>query len=203
VPAPDDQGLLSTSTDNAGNSVTVGSGIVSSVRYSAGTMSVVLQPPDGGTSPVATLYVTLPSMYAVPLTMGQSLQVLIVDASTAMNMGDTAITLRDGAGNLILVADSALGGAVLSAAQTAPFSVAASQDLVGCDEDGCGKLLHFNSIFTGGPNPIELTGGQSLQVIVAQREYQLLNVADDAYATTTACMVQKLMPYAILYQPGP
>ena len=201
VPDWDDQGLLSTATNAAGQMVTTGTGVVGTVHYSSGTMTAVLKPADGGSTPVATIYLTLPPMYALALPPGQGVALEIVDGSTAMNVGNRAISLRDLSGNLLLAAEVAQEGPLFSATDTAPFAVTPTQNLVGCDQDGCGKLLHFTTVFDGGSVPAELAGGQTQRTIAANRAYLFVNVANNAYATTTTCAVQKMSPYAILYQP--
>jgi hypothetical protein len=204
IPDPINQGALSTSTAPNGDTVTSGAGVLTSVSYSNGTMNLGLtQPVDGGGTVFASVFITLPTGYAVPLSTQQALSVEILDASTAANPGDRAVILRDGSGNLLLAADSAQLGPVLAASDTAPFTVTGTQNLVGCDPDQCGKRLHFTTVFDGGPTPVELPGGQSQNVIVAGRTYQLLNVADDAYGQPETGCLQTLMPYAILYQPNP
>jgi hypothetical protein len=131
--------------------------------------------------------------------VGTVVAVKMVDASTSTNVGNRAITLHDGAGNLLLAADSAQGGPILGLTDTSPFTVdGGTHNLVGCDENSCGKLLHYTTVFIGGPAPMELSGGQSQTVIVNNESFQLLNVGNDVYATTTWCTLQNLMPYVIL-----
>jgi hypothetical protein len=201
VPTPDDQGLLTQSTDAQGHQVLSGQGTLSSVRYSNGTMTMTLSAQVGGNTVVSTIYVTLPSAYAVPLNVGQIVVVRILDGSSSTNVGNRAITLRDQNNNLLLAADAAQLGAILAAPDTAPFAVGKTQNLVACDEVNCGKVLHFTTVFDGGSVPVELQGGQAQTTLAGGRSYQMLNIADDVYSSGSSCALQNLMPYAILYQP--
>jgi hypothetical protein len=201
VPTPDDQGLLTQSTDGQGHTVQSGEGTLSAVRYSNGTMNMTLSGQVGGNTVVSTIYVTLPPAYAVPLNVGQIIVVRILDGSTSTNIGNRAITLRDQNNNLLLAADAAQLGAILSATDTAPFTVSKTQNLVACDAQDCGKVLHFTTLFDGGSVPVELQGGQAQTSLAGGSSYQLLNIADDVYSSGSSCALQSLMPYAILSQP--
>jgi hypothetical protein len=201
IPTPDDQGLLTQSTDAQGHTISSGQGTLSSVRYSNGTMTMTLSGQVGGNTVVSTIYVTMPPAYAVPLSVGQIVVVRILDGSSASNVENRAITLRDQNNNLLLAADSAQLGALLAATDTAPFTVSKTQNLVACDEQNCGKVLHFTTLFDGGSVPVELAGGEAQRTLAGGRSYQLVNIADDVYSSGSTCALQSLMPYAVLYQP--
>src|SRR5205085_1802724 len=154
--------------------VTTGTGAASAVSYSAGTMSLTL---SGDAGAKGTVYVTLPAAYAEPFQTGQVVAVKVIDGSCPKKHGKVALPLRDVSCNLPLAADPAQLGPVLTDADLAPFAVAGTTAVVACDQDSCGKLLHYTTVFDGGVGAAELTGGQVQVVVIGTRAYQVLNVA--------------------------
>lgn len=197
VAVPDNMGFFT--VDQVGTRRTyTGSGTVGSVRYDQGTMTLQLCsapcPPAGATG---TLYVTLPPGYAVPFYVGEAVQVKVIDASTSDNAENRAVTIRDGAGRLLLAADTAQLGPVLSAADLAPFAVADTGEIAGCEHNNCGKRLFYATLFSGADPSVELNPGKSATVVSDGGSYQLLNVSNSGYRSTW-CRLKSLMPYAIL-----
>ena len=102
---------------------------------------------------------------------------------------------------LMLAADPAQSGALLSPGQTAPFTVEPDGLIVGCQNDDCGKRLYFATRFTGGASPITVEPGSAAVGVAAGSAYQLLNVTDYRY-DSSRCQLKDMEPYAILRQ-GP
>ena len=197
VGAPDNLGFFT--VDQVGTRRTyTGSGTVGSARYDQGTMTLQLCsvpcPPAGATG---ALYITLPPGFAVPFGVGDVVQVKLIDISTRDNPENRAVVIRDAAGGLLLAADSAQLGAILSGADLAPFAVASTGQIAGCEHNNCGKRLFYSTRFTGVGAPLELDPGQSATVALDGGTWQLLNVGNSGYPVTS-CSLQSLMPYAIL-----
>ncbi len=197
VQEPDDQGFFDVRSVDAGTRYT-GVGAIGSVLYENGTLTLRLnRSAAGGGALTGAVYVTLPSGYSVAMTPGPKVSVLVVDSSTSAAPENRAITVRELDGGLIFAADSAQNGALLSAADTAPFSVAAVPTIVACQNDDCGKRRYFGTVFSGGTQPVTLDPGKGAQVAAAGAGYTVLNVTDYSYASGT-CRPAALAPYAIL-----
>lgn len=194
-----DNGFFTFNTTPDGKSVYTGTGTVGSASYSSNTTTLYVQRPSGGVRPyTASVQITMPPGYAVPFNANEPVSVTVIDASTDANPNNRAIVIRDGAGKLLLAADPAQLKAVLTATDTAPFTVSATGDIVGCEFNGtCGKRLFYSTRFEGGDTPVELNPGKSASVVAAGATYKPLNVGNFGYKNTS-CSLKSAMPYVIL-----
>ncbi len=196
IPEPDNSGFFAVA-QSGGRTVYTGKGTASSVSYQNGTMILRLsRPAPGGGNLVGTLYVTLPPGVAVPLTQGETLDVKVVDGSATMNPDNRAALIRSADGALLLAADSAQNGFLLSSADTAPFTVSSVENFVGCEQTECGKRLFKPTLFVSSLGDLELRPGRAAQQVVANATFNLLNVGNGSYASTR-CSLTSLAPYAI------
>lgn len=197
-----DQGFFTPVADAGMGSVT-GTGEITSVVYNGGTMTVRLKRlGTAGETLTGAVYVTLPMGYAAPLPQGGTVTVTFLDGSTSTNPENRAVTIRDTTGALLFAADSAQQGALLKAADTAPFAVSFMAGLVGCRLNECGKQLNFQTRFAASPAESLLDPGKTALLTVPQGGYRLLNVANGTYASTT-CKLYDIRPYAIWREKAP
>jgi hypothetical protein len=196
IAEPDDQGFFA--VEDGG--VVSGSGAITSVLYNAGTMTVRLRRtgPAGETYNGA-VFVTLPAGAAVPLTQGAQVSVRVIDGSSATNPENRAVVIHDTDGGLLFAADQSQQGRLLSAADTAPFTLGNATPIVGCRTTECGKQLFFQTRFTAEGNDTLLDPGKSATVTLSSGAYQVLNVSNASYAITT-CKLSDIRPYALWRQ---
>jgi hypothetical protein len=198
---PEEQGVpgfFSRSAGGGGRQVFTGSGTLTSVRYSNGTMTLQLAraaAPSGEYK--ASIVLALPPEAAAPLQVGEQLTVRVVDASTSSIRDNRALTLRGAGGVLLLAADPGLLGAVLPAEDTAPFTVVSLPRAVGCEDTACGKRAFQRTEFRAGTLAVALDPGEGEQVVAASNTWYVLNVSNSAYRSTS-CSLKSLMPYALV-----
>ncbi len=197
---PEEQGVpgfFSVSTGPGGRRTFSGSGTITSVRYTNGTMTLQLAraaEPSGEHK--STVAVALPPEIAVPLQVGEPLTVRVVDASMPPLPENRALTLRSGTGTLLLAADSGQLGALLGADETAPFTVVSVQRAVGCEDTSCGKRAFQRTEFRVGSDMVALEPGESEELVAMGETWLILNLSNSAYLTTT-CTLKSLMPYVL------
>jgi hypothetical protein len=197
--APEEQGVpgfFATSTGAGNRRISTGTGTLTSVRYSNGTMTLQLSRPASAGEYKATLSIAIPAEASVAFRVGEQLAVRVVDASTASLPENRALTLRDAAGNLLLAADPGLLGAVLSAEDTKPFTVASLPSTVGCEDTSCGKRSFLQTEFRAGAAVLALDPGESEEVVAASATWYVLNLSNSAYRSTS-CSLKNLMPYVL------
>lgn len=199
IPSPDDQGFFTTSPADAGSKRLSGTGTVSSVVYQGTTLVIRLSRKDVGTGDTLTgaVYLALPPGPLPPLDQGASVQVTLVDGSSKDNPENRALVVRDQAGTLLIAADMAQQGALLSATDTAPFTVTSSAAVLGCRQTECGKQLFFATRFQGPAQASVLDPGKTaVQSTDGQGTYRVLNVFNASYATTP-CDLYDFRPWAV------
>lgn len=200
---PEEQGVsgfFTNSSGAGGRRISTGTGTLTSVRYSNGTMTLQLAraaAPAGEHK--ASLAIALPPQASVPLQVGEQLAVRVVDASTSSNPENRALTLRDSAGTLLLAADPGLLGAVLSAEDTQPFTVASLPRTVGCEDTQCGKRSFLRTEFKAGPAVLALEPGESQELVAASATWSVINLTNSGYRSSS-CPLKSLMPYVVLNQ---
>ncbi|MFL5320218.1 MAG: hypothetical protein ACJ790_11225 [Myxococcaceae bacterium] len=183
-------------TQNVGTGVTTytATGAVSNVSYSNGIMDLRLK--SGGLN--AEVFVTTPATYQVAFTANETVTVTVVDRSSKDNPGQRGAVIRDSAGNLLLAADVGQSGLALTAADTAPFSVdVEAGEVLGCASTDCGKELQLKTIFNGGPQPVSVSSGEALPVVVGNQAYKLVNAANFKFGSSV-CAQTRLTPYVIM-----
>ena len=197
-----DQGFFTTTTAGA-TTVSEGTGTLTDVQINNGTMRLSLsRPAAGGGNVIASVYLTVPAAYFPVLLRSETLSVKVVDASTSRIPYNRAISVRDSAGRLLLAVDPAIPGAILGAADTAPFSVSGTGQIVGCDLQPCGKRLHFRTAFGGATTDagavLELDPGGSSTVVAGGLTYKLLNLVNNRPASI--CSATPQMTYLVAAQ---
>jgi hypothetical protein len=201
VLAPEEQGVpgfFATSTTTGNRRLSTGTGTLTSVRYSNGTMTLQLSRAAAPTGEhKASLSVALPAQASVALRVGEQLAVRLVDASTSALPENRALTLRDSAGNLLLAADPGLQGALLSSEETRPFTVASLTSTVGCEDTSCGKRSFLKTEFRAGTAVLALEPGEAQEVVAASATWYVLNLSNSAYRSTS-CSLKGLMPYVLV-----
>jgi hypothetical protein len=146
VAEPDDQGFFSV-TSNNGSDVYTGQGTASSVVYQSGTLIIRLtRPGTGGEALTGALYVSIPQA-VLPLASGDVVSVKLIDNSSDENYDNRAVVVRDADGGLLLAADAAQQGLLLTDGEVAPFSVRSGETVVACQHDDCGKRLYRETVF--------------------------------------------------------
>jgi hypothetical protein len=147
----DDRGFFEVTADPKTQAKTyLGTGKVSSVRFSSGTTNLTLIRYDAiGIDYTATFYYTLPGKRAVPFAVGDALEVVLVEFPAGDRKLARGLTLRQG-GALLLAADNGRGGPVLSAQQIAPFEVSVDGESFACMGGDCGRRVHRKVTFRAG-----------------------------------------------------
>lgn len=199
VAEPEEQGVSGffTVTDTNGRRLQEGTGTLTSVRYSNGTVTLQLSRPAQPSGEYkASLTATLPPDAAVPLTVGERLSVRVVDASNASNPTNRALVLRDADGGLLLAADPAQGGVVLGADETGPIAVAALAPTEGCDETPCGKRVYFRTEFRAGSTVAALAPGEAEDFVAGGASWRVLNLSN-AEQRGASCPAGRRMPYVL------
>ncbi|ADO72779.1 hypothetical protein [Stigmatella aurantiaca] len=179
-----------------------GAGTLTSVRYAQETLTLQLaRPASPAGEHKASLSLALPAEAVLPLQAGEGLTVHVVDASTSMLPEKRALTLRDTAGNLLLAADPGQLGAVLSAEETAPFSVVLLPASVGCEDTPCGKRVFRRTEFRWGASAWALEPGEGKDLAGAKATWYALNLANSEYRSD-ACPLKSVMPYVLVQRRG-
>lgn len=200
IPEPDDQGFFAWNSSDGVRSF-IGTGTVGAVRYENDTMTLTLRRQlQGGGTAVGTVYVTLPRGVAAPLTIGETVHVTLVDASTDRNPDNRGILIREGSpsGTILLAAETAQKGSVLRADLTSPLLVSrASGEAVGCRHTECGQRLHHQTRFAFGDEGVTLDPGKTADVVADAQVYRMANVGNARYANTH-CTLDDVMPWAVV-----
>jgi hypothetical protein len=198
VGSPDDAGFFQATQTGGGATVYRGAGKVASVRYSSGTTNLVLTRTASGVEYTASLYYVLPGQRAFALSVGEEIDVTLVEYASGERKGARAIALRQ-AGQLLLLADNGRGGRVLDDAQSAPFSVGPSGDVFACGAGDCGRRMFRRLSFAAGSASLLLAPGKADVVEVAGQSYEAVAVA--SYSDEVAgCGPQPVVPYAVVWQ---
>lgn len=198
---PEEQGVpgfFSRSTGAGGRRILTGSGQLTSVRYSNGTMTLQLSRPAAPAGEYkASLSLSVPPEASVALNVGEPLAVRVVDASTSSLPENRALTLRDGRGALLLAADPAQLGAVLATEDTNPFTVVSLPGSVGCEDTSCGKRAFQRTEFRAGTLAVALKPGESKEMVAASATWLALNLSNSLYRSTS-CQLKSQLPYVIM-----
>ncbi|MBN1210417.1 MAG: hypothetical protein JXB05_36525 [Myxococcaceae bacterium] len=198
---PEEQGVpgfFSRGTGAGGRRLLAGTGTLTSVRYSNGTMTLQLSraaAPSGEYK--ATIALSLPPEAAVPLQVGESLAVHVVDASTSAIPENRALALREAGGALLLAADPGQLGAVLGSEETSPFTVSSLPGAVGCEDTPCGKRAFHRTEFRGGTTAVALEPGESEEVVASSATWNVINLSNSSYGSTS-CALASQMPYVLV-----
>lgn len=199
VGAPDNDGLFEASQLPSGAKVFRGTGKVSTVSYTAGTTKLTLVRTANGIEYLGSLYYRLPGTRAVPLQVGDELDVVVVDASTDSRRLVRAIAIRRG-GVLLLAADTGRGGPVLPAAELSPFEVRFSEEPFACNPADCGRRFHRRIEFAAGEVTALLEPGKSSELKVGAETYDVVAVANYA-EEVEGCGISPMTPYVVMWQP--
>jgi hypothetical protein len=198
VGSVDDQGFFSTATDGGVTTYT-GAGTIGSALYNGNGLELRLTRPGSGTAMLtAGIDLTLPTGHAPPFTAGQPVQVKVIDAASAANPENRAVTVRTDTGVLLLAADVGQGGLTLKDADLTPFSAAYESALSGCRAGDCGKELFSPLRLTSPSGSIALQPGNTAAHSTPDGTYRLINVGSSTWATTP-CRFKTLRPF-LLYR---
>jgi hypothetical protein len=202
---PEEQGVsgfFSRSTGAGGRRILTGTGTLTSVRYSNGTMTLQLSRPAAPSGEYkASLAIAVPPEVAVALNVGESLAVRVVDASTASIPENRAVTIRDATGALLMAADAAQLGAILPSEDTQPFTIVSLQGSVGCEDTSCGKRAFRRTEFRAGTSAVALKPGESKEMVAASATWLALNLSNSAYRSTS-CALKSQLPYVVVNRRG-
>ncbi len=197
IPQPEDQGFF-TWTQQGTRETWEGSGTLGSVRYENGTMSLQLSRTGPGGAPLkGSITVALPGALATPLTVGEVLLVVVIDASAKDNPENRALVIRDGVGVLVLAAETAQAGRILGDEDIAPFTLSRGATIAGCEHTSCGKNLFHATRFSAGGTTVELDPGETENIVAGGQSWTVANVSNSRYADTH-CNLGELMPWAIV-----
>lgn len=197
IASPDDQGFFTTSTDG-GQQVFSATGTIASATYQGSTLTLRLSR-KGASNEVlnGTVYITLPPGELGPLTVGSLVSVRLIDASTRDNPENRAVVVKEAdAGTLLVAADVGQGGSLLSADDTAPFSVSFDSAIIGCRFTGCGRQLFSATRFVGPTQTVVLEPGKSADQVTTLGTYRTLNVSNSTYAKAV-CSLSTQRPWVI------
>lgn len=200
IPSPDDQGFFTQQPGavDGGIKVVAGTGTVTSVLYQGTTMVIRLSRLEAGTGDTlrGAVYLQLPPGPAAPLEQGSTVQVRVIDGSSRDNPDNRALVVRSMDGGLLLAADMAQQGSLLTPADTTPWTVSFPNLVLGCRQDQCGKQLFFPTKFQGPDQALTLDPGKSATQVSGQGTYRALNVFSASYGQTS-CDLFDFRPWAI------
>ncbi len=185
-----------------GRSVATGAGTVTSATYNGTTLTVQLSR-RGAASEVLTgsVQVTMPTREGPALATSAPVTVTVIDASTASNVNNRGLVVRDSnSSQLLFAADVAQLSRVLSGSDIAPFTITDGTVPTGCRTDGCGKALFVAATVNAGGPSVDIEPGERASVKAGTVTYSFVNAFDVTYAKTT-CDYAVLRPYAIWLQP--
>ena len=194
----DDRGFFKVETDPKTLARTYrGTGKLSSVRYSQGTTNVTLIRYDASQLDfTADFYYTLPAKRALPLVVGETLDVVLVEFPSGDRKLARGVTLRRG-GALLLAADTGRGGPALASSLTAPFDLKTEGEPFACSSSDCGKRTHRRMTFLAGDKSATVEPGKSAVLSTGGSNYELVSAAnyrDEAQG----CTPQPITPFVIL-----
>lgn len=202
IPAPENMGFFEQSARGT-KKVFAGTGTLTSFLYGSEGLKVFLSRKDMATGETVTgnLTVTLPPGIGAPLEANTQVSVVVVEDPVAN--GARGLVLRDAVtSHLLLAADVGWGGAVLDAADVSPVVITAGSALLGCRQDGCGKLLYTAARFGSGGTSVELEPGEQGTLRLPEGEYRFLNVSSGSYRTTR-CDFTEVRPWVFWRQSPP
>jgi hypothetical protein len=203
IPSPDNMGFFTQAQRGRGRALS-GTGTLTAFLYAGTKLELFLARTDPVTSERLTgkLSMTLPPGAGAPLVAGAQVSVLVVDDGRTPQP-TRGVVVRDAAtGALLLAADMAYLAPALQPDDVAPVTVGSGSRVLGCRQDGCGKLLYGTSTFTAGAKTLELEPGQTGELMLSQGRYRVLNVSSGSYASTT-CDVSSLRPWVLWRQDTP
>lgn len=203
IPNPDTMGFFNVTPRGKGHTLT-GTGTLTSFLYAGTGLTMHLSRTDPITSEklTGTLTMTLPPNAGAPLVTGSMVSVLVADDGRQPQPG-RAVVVRDAATNQILLAsDMTYDAPVLQPDELAPVSIGSGTQVLGCRQDGCGKLLYTTTTFTSAMKTLELKPGQTGDLDLPEGLYRFLNVSSGGYASTD-CDVTALRPWVFWRQQAP
>jgi len=206
VSAPSGAFFVQTQTTAA--TTWTGTGMLTGVTYLVGGTTILALSRSPGLS--GTVDFTLPQVgsccleaYHADPVNGETLQVTVIEAPPAS--GNRAVVVRDGAGQLLQVADMAMNAPVLDATQTAPFTVTPLNDPQGCSSAGpsCKAFFSRTEFTTPEGAAPALDPGAVAPVTTSGANFQVLNVTNINYQATSTtgapCSdLTELTPYVII-----
>jgi hypothetical protein len=195
---PDNAGFFEVSEEADGAKVYRGSGTVSTVRYSSGTTNLTVLRTVGGIEYTASFYYTLPGKRVLPLAVGESIDVVLVDRSSGSRRLARALAIRQ-QGKLLLAADTGRQGRVLDALQREPFDVETDGEPFACNPSDCGRRLHRRVTFVAPEQSIPTEPGKAAVVKVGDDTYEAVSVANYS-DEVEGCGASPMVPYLILLQ---
>jgi hypothetical protein len=191
-------------SSSGANTISSGTGTLTSFSYSGGTTSLALTT-DAGLN--GSVNFSLPQLDAgcclEAFHPGEILSVSVIETPPAS--GNRAVVIREGTGQLVQAADMAGNGPILRPEDTAPFTVTLSVNPLGCSSVvvGC-KAVYAGTLFSTPEGAVPLAvPGQLLDVTTSGANFGVLNVTDTTYQVTSsdqsACAgFTPLAPYLIL-----
>jgi len=186
---------FSQSTTARGTQYT-GVGTISSTVYVGTTLKVYL---TGLPNELHTglLFISLPPGAAVPLATGATVSVTFLDNGQLDATGNRAVVIRDAASSkLLFAADMAQGGAMLTDADLAPFSVSSGPVPIGCRTNTCGRYLYATRRLASGTNVVDVEPGAQGSLVLSNGTWTMLSVNDGAYAKS-GCPVSDIRPWVL------
>lgn len=203
IPSPDNMGFFTQTPRGKGNALS-GTGTLTSFLYSGTKLELFLSRSDPVTNEHLTgkLSMTLPPSTGAPLVTGAEVSVLVVDDGRTPQP-TRGVVVRDAVTNAVLLAaDMAYVDNALQPADLSPVTIGAGTKVLGCRQDGCGKLLYTTTTFSADTKTLELEPGQTGDLQLPEGLYRFLDVSSGAYGTTS-CDVTSLRPWVFWRQQAP
>jgi hypothetical protein len=196
-----DMGFFDSVTDVNGRTIFTGTGTISSAAYSGNSVRIHLtRTGSSGEALNGVIAFTVPPNELGPLTAGAPVSVKSVQPSMTENPDNAALIIRavDDGGTLLVAADSAQNGPLLSGDDVQPFTVAFNQDTVGCRSTDCGKLLFSTTTFTlSGGQQVNLEPGGQANLVSSAGTYRAVNVDAQRNGMDAMCDPADIRPYLI------
>jgi hypothetical protein len=193
VASPDNMGFFTQSPRGTGKQFS-GTGTITSVVYVGTSLQVSLTRPGLPNEQLTGKFtVQLPPMTGAPLQVGATVDVTVVD--DGQKTPTRAVVVRDPGNNtLLLAADMGQDGALLTAADLAPFTITSDETPIGCTQDGCGKQLFFSRTVSSGAVKVSVQPGKTGSLTLSSGRWTVLSVSNGKYPTTR-CDFSEIRPW--------
>lgn len=194
----DDRGFFSVTEEEGGAKRYQASGKVTSVRYSRGTTNLELERiGENGLDYGASLYYVLPEGRALPIRVGETLEVTLrFHPENGPRRLGRAIVLRQD-GRLLLAADSGDGGPVLDATMLDEVAVEVEGAPYACNPGDCGRRTHRITRFSAAGQQMEIEAGRAATIEIGGENYELVAVGN-YFDEASGCGAGERTPYAVI-----
>jgi len=199
IGVPDNAGFFEVQPGTVSGSVVFrGAGKVTTVRYNAGTTNLTVSRVVNGLDYTGSIYYTLPGRRALPLLVGDPVELTVVDFQSGPRKRARGLVLKVD-GKVALIADNGFYGKALEATHLAPFEVDVAGAVFACDAADCGMRSHRRTLVRVVGEPQVVEAGKALEFADGEDTWEFVSVAN--YLDEVAdCGPSPMTPFALIFQ---